>query len=138
MRSLKREPTGHGFLMLNSDGVLRQYHSDTYEVIDAVRLSPAHIKEFLDEHVRPFDQAEEDRLRGVDGRRVPDEELLNPSEAVRPKRPTEEEFKERRRRVDEENARRADDAKNGVVYTRPPRGNYNLEPLRRLQQPSQG
>ncbi|KAF2665319.1 hypothetical protein BT63DRAFT_416886 [Microthyrium microscopicum] len=88
LRSLKQEPDGHAFTCIGTDGVFRHWNSDTFEVIDAVRLSTAQIKTFLDRF--PFDQAKEDKYRGVDGRDVPEEHLFNPPEEIRPQRPSEE------------------------------------------------
>jgi hypothetical protein len=51
--TLKTEPNGHCFSNLAADGVLRIYHSDIFEVIDAARLSPVKIKDYLDR--LPFD-----------------------------------------------------------------------------------
>ena len=84
---LKRDPMGHSFSSLGADGVLRVYHSDSFEVIDAARLSTAQIKNYLDR--LPFDQAKEDKFRGVDGYGVPDKNMFNPPEEIRPTRPSE-------------------------------------------------
>jgi hypothetical protein len=62
------------------------------KVVDAAQFSPAQIKAMLD--IMPFDQKKEDIYRGFDGRNVPDQQLWDPSEDFRPKRPTEEEKQE--------------------------------------------
>jgi hypothetical protein len=49
----------------------------------------------------PFDQAKEDTFRGVDERGVSDEDMFNPPEEIRPKRPSEEFLQEHRRLVEE-------------------------------------
>src|SRR4051812_12568361 len=97
--SLKHDPMGHSFISLGADGVLRSWHSDSFELIDAIRLSPAQIKLVLDR--LPFNQATEDKFRGVDGRGVSDEDMFNPPEEIRPKRPSEETLQEHRRSFEE-------------------------------------
>lgn len=99
---LKHDPKRHDFFHIGADGVLRIYQSDTYEIIDAARLSTAQIKQYLDRS--PFNQAREDKFRGVDGRGVSDKDLFNPPEDIRPKRPTEEQLEEHRRVVAEQMA----------------------------------
>ena len=104
-RSLKRDPSGNCFDNLGPDGVYRIYHSSffdsppTYEIIDAVRLSPDQIKELLDR--TPFDQATEDIFRGVDGRVVSEKDMFDPPEHVRPERPTEEQLREMDRKIEQ-------------------------------------
>ena len=64
-RAFKRDPKRADFFSLGADGVLRVYQFPSFVAIDAVRLSTAQIKEYLDR--RPFDQATEDKFRGVNG-----------------------------------------------------------------------
>jgi hypothetical protein len=130
IKSFKREPTGSDFFSLGADGVLRVYysvyHPKSFEVIDAERLSPVQIKDFLDR--LPFDQAKEDKFRGVDGRGVPDEHLLNPPEEIRPERPSEEMIKEHQRMVEERNRKLA--KMDSKPVCRPgKRSNYNIDPI---------
>lgn len=99
IRSLKQDPMGHCFSCIGADGVFRIWHSDTFEVIDAARLSTAQIKAHLDRF--PFNQAKEDKYRGVDGCSVPDEHLFNPPEEIRPQRPPEWLVKEHLRKYEE-------------------------------------
>jgi hypothetical protein len=128
-RSLKREPMGHCFSSLGADGVLRIWHSDSFELIDAVRLSTAQIKNYLDR--LPFDQAKEDKFRGVDGRGVSDEDVFNPPEEIRPKRPSEEVLQEHRRLIEErkqERKRKGVEKDSNATCGRK-RSNYNLDPI---------
>ena len=129
IQSFKREPTGSDILSLGADGVLRNYysvyHPKSFEVIDAARLSTAQIKQFLDR--RPFDQAKEDHFRGVDGLGVSDEDMFNPPEEIRPKRPSEEALRAHQRMVEERK-------RNPPVITDSDacgrnKSNYNLEPI---------
>jgi hypothetical protein len=124
--SLKRDPMGHSFSSLGADGVLRVYHSDSFEVIDAARLSTAQIKDYLDR--LPFNQAQEDEFRGVDGRGVSDEDMFNPPEEIRPKRPSEEFLQEHRRSVEERN-RKGGEMDSNAVCRGGKRSNYNLDPI---------
>jgi hypothetical protein len=137
-RSLKRDPMGHCFSSLGADGVLRIWHSDSFELLDAARLSPAQIKDYLDR--LPFDQAKEDKFRGVDGRGVSDEDMFNPPEGIRIKRPSEEFYQEyhrlveerKRRRLAEEQERERKGVKkdsNAVSSCGLKRSNYNLDPI---------
>ena len=126
-KSFKREPTGSDFFMLGADGVLRVYysiyHPKAFEVIDAARLSTAQIKQYLDRH--PFDQAKEDKFRGVDGRGVSDEDLFNPPEEIRPERPTEEFVRKHQLAVEE---RKRHPVKVDRALCRMNKSNYNLGP----------
>jgi hypothetical protein len=123
---LKSDPMGNCFDSLGADGVLRVYDFDSFEVIDAARLSTAQIKQFLDR--LPFDQAKEDQFRGVDGRGVPDEHMFNPPEDIRPKRPSEEILQEHRRLIEE--LRRKEVKKDSkAVCKGGNRSNYNLDPI---------
>jgi hypothetical protein len=122
-RLLKGDPEGYHFFSLGDDGVLRVYHSTTYEIIDALRLSPGQIKDWLDRG--PFDQAKEDKFRGVDGRSVLDKDMLNPPEGIRLKRPTEEQLQELRRKMEEMN--REGVKRVGTCGMR--QSNYNLDPI---------
>jgi hypothetical protein len=121
-RSLKREPTGHCFTSMGTDGVLRIWHSDSFEVIDAVRLSTAQIKNYLDR--LPFNQDKENKFRGVDGRGVPDENMFSPPEEIRPKRPTEQMLQEHRRLAEERKLHVTRDSK---AVCQPRKSDYNLD-----------
>ena len=123
-RSLERDPKGQSFSTLGADGVFRVFHSSSYEVIDGVRLSTAQIKEVLDRS--PFDQATEDKFRGVDGRGVSDKDIFDPPEEIRPKRPTEDQRQEIQRIIDEQKRKGVKKDSNAVCGLR--KGNYNLDP----------
>jgi len=127
-KSFKREPTGSDFSSLGADGVLRVYysvyHPKAFEVIDAARLSPAQIKQYLDR--QPFDQAKEDKFRGVDGRGVSDEDMFNPPEEIRPKRPTEEAVQKHQLVLEE---RKRNPVKVDGGSCRINKSNYNLDPI---------
>jgi hypothetical protein len=122
LRSLKRDSAGHSFSSMGADGVLRIWHSDSFEVIDAIRLSTAQIKDYLDR--LPFDQAREDEFRGVDGHGVSAEDMFYPSEGIRPKRPSEQFLQEHRRMV-EGRKRKVKGDSNTVCQPR--KSNYNLD-----------
>ena len=124
-RSCKRDPNGQSFSTLGPDGVYRVFHSSSFEVIDAVRLSTTQIKEYLDRS--PFDQATEDKFRGVDGRGVSDKDLFDPPEEIRPKRPTEEQRQEMQRIMDEQTRNEVKKDSNAVCGLT--RSNYNLDPI---------
>lgn len=94
-------------------------------MIDAVRLSPAQIKESLDRF--PFDQAIEDRFRGVDGRGVSDRDMFDPPEEIRPKRPTEEQLKQRERVMDEQKCNGVKKDPDAACGLR--KSNYNLDQI---------
>jgi hypothetical protein len=126
IKSLKRDPMGKSFSHLGVDGVFRVFHSESYEVIDAVRLSTAQIKEFLDRSYT-FNQATEDKFRGVDGRGVPDKNMFNPPEEIRPKRPTEEEMQEIMRKIDEQKRNGVKKDPNAVCNLQ--KSNYNLDSI---------
>jgi hypothetical protein len=123
-RSLKRDPMGHCFTSLGADGVLRVWHSDSFELMDAARLSTAQIKNYLDR--LPFDQAKEDEFRGKDGLSVPDENLFNPPEEIRPKRPPPE-LVEKVQRLFEERQRKGIKMDSIALCKLGKRSNYNLD-----------
>lgn len=85
IRTLKTDLQGRCFHTLGTDGVVRVFHFNTGEVIDAVGLSPVQIKEWQER--RPFDQATEDQFRGVDDRTASEEDMFNPSQDIVPQRP---------------------------------------------------
>ena len=116
---------GQSFSQLGADGVFRVFHSSSYEVIDAVRLLTAQIKEVLDRS--PFDQAIEDKFRDVDGRGVSDKDMFDPPEEIRPKRPTEEQLQEIQRIIDEQKRKGMKKDSNAVCGLR--KSNYNLDPV---------
>jgi hypothetical protein len=118
---------GHSFSNLGADGVYRVYHSSSFEVIDAVRLSTIQIKELLDRGA--FDQATEDKFRGVDGRGVSDEDMFNPPEKIRTKRPTAEEYKELRRLINENNVKLKAVRTECSIVCGLRKSDYNLDPI---------
>lgn len=127
LRLLKRESTGRDFFNLGVDGVVRCYHSDTFEVIDAVRMSPAEIKEFLDRGT--FDQAKEDKFRGVDGRGVPEENMLNPPAEIRPERPSKEALEKHRLVLEQRKRNPPKIDPNAVCWRKG--SDYNLDPIKK-------
>jgi hypothetical protein len=116
---------GQSISHLGADGVFRVFHSSSYNVIDAVRLSTAQIKEVIDRW--PFDQAIEDKFRGVDGRGVSDKDMFDPPEEIRPKPPTEEQLQEVQRINDERRREGGKKDSNTVCGLR--KSNYNLDPI---------
>jgi hypothetical protein len=128
IKSFKREPTGSDFFSLGADGVLRVYysiyHPKAFEVIDAAGLSTAQIKQYLDR--RPFNQATEDKFRGVDGRGVSNEDMFNPPEEIRPERPTEEAVRAHQRVVEE---RMRNPVQPGGGSCRSNKSDHNLDPI---------
>ncbi|CZR58136.1 uncharacterized protein PAC_08027 [Phialocephala subalpina] len=88
-RALKHHPKG--CCKLGTDGVLRGF-DDKRNVIDAIGLSPALIKELLDR--QEWSREIEDKFRGVDGTKVVDrKQLYEPDEESKPPNHTEEEKK---------------------------------------------
>ncbi|KAK3675428.1 hypothetical protein LTR78_004511 [Recurvomyces mirabilis] len=76
-----------GFMSIDTDGVYRAYLADG-TVTDASRLSPQQIQIFLSA-CEPWESTTEmQELRtiytDVDSSRIPDEQLLNPSDSARP------------------------------------------------------
>lgn len=123
---LKTEPNGRCFHSLGTDGVVRVWHFDTWEVIDAVGLSPAQIKEWLER--RPFDQAKEDKFRGVDGRGVSKEDMFNPPQEIVPERPSKEFLDKHYQAVDERKREGwKGDPDAGACNVK--RSTYNLDPI---------
>lgn len=123
---LKTDPNGRCFHSLGADGVVRVWHFDTWEVIDAVGLSPEQIKEWLDR--RPFDQAVEDKFRGVDGCNVSRKNMFDPPSDIVPERPSKE-FVEKHFQAFEERKRsgklKDPDAPSCTLR----RSSYNLDPV---------
>jgi hypothetical protein len=78
-RSLQRPADKKCVTMICTDGVCRVIHylptppdqPTDYEIYDAKPMSPEMIKAFLD--TRPWNQEKEDRFRGADGRKLPQE-----------------------------------------------------------------
>jgi hypothetical protein len=89
-------------------------------------MSTAQIKEFLDRSYT-FNQATEDKFRGVDGRGVSDEDMFDPPEEIRPKRPTEEQLQEIYRKIDEQKRQGVKKDPNAVCSLR--KSDYNLDPI---------
>lgn len=78
----------------------------TYDrnVLNAIALSPAQIKSYLDSFPVPWSQEVEDMHRGVDGRDVIGEEaLFHPAYDMRPPKYTEEDKVRVQREIDEMN-----------------------------------
>jgi hypothetical protein len=122
---MKQEPQRNCFIMLGADGVFRVYYSVYHplalQVIDAVRLSPALIQEYLRRFAHPSYPDRADKFRGVDGRNVSDEDLFDPPEEIRPKRPSDEFIIEHLRKV-EERARLRKERELGPVVSEPEKG----------------
>jgi hypothetical protein len=78
-KSLQRPADKKCFTMICTDGVCRVIHylptppdqPTDYEIYDAKPMSPEIIKAFLD--TQPWNQEKEDRFRGADGRKIPQE-----------------------------------------------------------------
>ncbi|SPQ20027.1 5f4ccfaa-9c53-41fb-b043-8d5b9a86b7f8 [Thermothielavioides terrestris] len=83
-RSMKRDPDGQGISGLGYDGVLRTFDAER-NVLDAVGLSPAQIREYYDGLPLP------ERLRTADGRNVSRWDMFHPDAENVPKKFTEEE-----------------------------------------------
>jgi len=88
--SLQKPPDGKYFRSLCSDGVFRilTWLSTPPDlptgiaVYDGLPMSPDLIKAYLDR--KPWKQETEDRFRGVDGRRVPQKQWLQPLPGILP------------------------------------------------------
>ncbi|KAK3345120.1 hypothetical protein B0H65DRAFT_508888 [Neurospora tetraspora] len=83
-RSMKRDPDGQGISGLGYDGVLRTFDAER-NVLDAVGLNPAQIREYYDGLPLP------ERLRTADGRNVSRWDMFHPDAENVPKKFTEEE-----------------------------------------------
>ncbi|KAJ2997597.1 hypothetical protein NUW58_g607 [Xylaria curta] len=80
---LKVDSTGNGFLQLGVDGVLRAYSAGGGAILDAAPLSPLQIEELAARgRAIPKINAVMPDYTGVDGRNVPEAELLNPPPEV--------------------------------------------------------
>jgi hypothetical protein len=75
---------------------------------------------------QPFDQAKEDKFRGVDGRGVSDKDMFNPPEEIRPKRPTEEAVRKHQLVLEE---RKRNPVKVDGSSCRTNKSNYNLDQI---------
>ncbi|KAF2671704.1 hypothetical protein BT63DRAFT_422236 [Microthyrium microscopicum] len=130
-RGFKREPNKDDIFHLGNDGVLRVFYSPynpkAWQVIDAARLSPAHIKQFLDKG--RFDQAREDRFRGVDGRGVPEKDLFDPPPHIKPKGPTEEQIRKHKLMIEERNREWKINPPKMAESCSLNLSNYNLDPI---------
>ncbi|KAF2673225.1 hypothetical protein BT63DRAFT_475766 [Microthyrium microscopicum] len=124
-QSLKRDLNHHDLSHLACDGVYRIYQSETLEVLDAVRLSNAQIKEYLDR--LPFSQAKEDAFRGVDGRGVSDQDMFNPPDEFRFKPPSRQKIEEVKQAHEERKRNGFKKDPNAVCGL--PKSNYNLDPI---------
>jgi hypothetical protein len=83
-KSMKRDPDGQGISGLGYDGVLRTFDAER-NVLDAVGLNPAQIREYYDDLPLP------ERLRTADGRNVSRWDMFHPDAENVPKKFTEEE-----------------------------------------------
>lgn len=76
-----------GFAHVDPDGVYRAYLADGM-IVDAARLTSEQVQTFVDArapHLPEEDAARERQLyAGVDGQNVPDAQLLNPAEELKP------------------------------------------------------
>lgn len=95
---MQRDPSGRGISSLGADGVWRNWDAERI-VIDARGLSPLQIKECLDR--RAFDQSVEDMFRGIDGRSVDKEQMINPDPSLVPVKRSPEEREQRKAEVAE-------------------------------------
>jgi hypothetical protein len=115
LASLKKPPDGKYFRSLCGDGVFRilTWLSTPPDlptgiaVYDGLPMSPDLIKAYLDR--KPWNQETEDRFRGVDGRRVPQEQWLKPLPGILPSLGSENERegrkKEEKLRLEERTSR---------------------------------
>ncbi|KAH8904306.1 hypothetical protein BR93DRAFT_970849 [Coniochaeta sp. PMI_546] len=107
LKSLKRDPDGKSFVAIGQDGVARSLDRD-YNILDAKGLSPRQLKQFLDNG--PYNPEAEKQWRGVDGRKITSEEgLFRPDPSILPKKPTPEEKATRRKLIEEEHKRIAEE-----------------------------
>lgn len=97
-RSMKRDPDGNGISALGYDGVLRTFDSER-NVLDAVGLNPAQIKEYYDGRPMP------ERLLSADGRNISRRDMFYPEAENIPRKFTEED-KAKTRAYNEELERR--------------------------------
>ena len=125
IRELQTEPNGRCFRCLGADGVVRVWHFDNWEVIDAVGLSPTQINEWLER--RPFDQATEDKFRGIDGRDVSKENMFHPPQELVPERPSQD-FVRKHHQAVEEQKRNGFRRDADVIPCTAKRSTYNLDP----------
>ena len=76
-----------GFAHVDPDGVYRAYLADG-TIVDAARLTSEQVQTFVNArapHLSEEDAAKERQLyAGVDGQNVPDAQLLNPAEELKP------------------------------------------------------
>jgi len=134
-QSLKQDSTGFGITHLGDDGVLRTLSAD--RDVDAIPLPPRLIKAFVDRF--PFDQQIEDKYRGVDGTKVPQQQWFYPNKSLLPKPLPEEERRKMLKSIGENgeviapNEGRTEKREStdcGIVV----RANYNLEQESESQQ----
>ena len=100
-KTLKSDRDGKCLTMLGWDGVLRIY-DDERNVLDAVGLNPAQIREYY--KGLPMHK----RFRVADGRTISREKWFHPDAENVPRKPTKEE-------LDESNARFAEYKRSGLV-----------------------
>jgi hypothetical protein len=84
MRSMKHDPDGHGISALGYDGVLRTFDKER-NVLDAVGLNPAQIREYYDG--LPMHE----RFLTADGRNISEWDMFHPAAENVPEIFTEEE-----------------------------------------------
>ncbi|KAH7035962.1 uncharacterized protein B0I36DRAFT_347671 [Microdochium trichocladiopsis] len=81
--SMKKAPAGQGIDALGYDGVLRRFDGER-NVVDAVGLNPAQIREYYDELPLP------PRFLTADGRNISHWDMLHPAAENVPKKISEE------------------------------------------------
>ncbi|KEQ84692.1 hypothetical protein M438DRAFT_344953 [Aureobasidium pullulans EXF-150] len=91
MASVRKSPSNEGFHHLGIDGVLRSFNSKR-EVVDYNQLSPGEVDDVVRGYKGLIDNKKfaelEQKFRGVDGRKVTNEEdLLHLGPGVRPQTP---------------------------------------------------
>ncbi|KAH7029255.1 uncharacterized protein B0I36DRAFT_374826 [Microdochium trichocladiopsis] len=83
MRAMIRDPNGKGIGSLGYDGVLRTFDAER-NVLDAIRLNPAQIREYYEGLPMP------ERFLTADGRNVSERDMFHPDAENIPRKPTEE------------------------------------------------
>jgi hypothetical protein len=76
-----------GFAMVDPDGVYRAYLEDG-TIVDAARLTSEQVQTFVDARAPSLSEEDANRERqvytGVDGQDVPEDQLLDPAEELKP------------------------------------------------------
>ncbi|KAH9875221.1 hypothetical protein J1614_004712, partial [Plenodomus biglobosus] len=126
--------------LICTDGVYRVLHylptppnqPTDYEIYDAKPMSPEMIKAYLD--TRPWSQEREDRFRGADGRRIPQEQWWNPPPGIIEPRRSQNERDESTRKYREEREQLEQKIARGEISPQEPvacngiKSNYDLRP----------